>query len=145
MEFVELNLEELKILDEWFKDKELMDRLGGTLPLQEWFGYVQKNPKYYTWMAYSKSTPIGQINLEISPDYSASINVLTNPILRNKGYGKMMLNTLLQRPELSTVKVIEVGIEQDNTASLHIFKQVGFIEEGIDEDGFINFSLKLKH
>lgn len=145
MEFIELNHEELKILDEWFKDEELMNRLGGTLPLKDWFGYVQKNPDYYTWMAYSKSIPVGQINLEVSPDHSASIGIMTNPALRNKGYGKMMLNTLLQRPEISTVEVIEVGIEQDNIASIHCFKQVGFIEEGIDEDDYINFSLKLKH
>lgn len=145
MEFVELTHEELKILDEWFKDKELMDRLGGILPLQDWFGFVQENPNYYTWMVYSKGTAVGQISLEISSDNSASISILTNPALLNQGYGKKMINTLLQRPEISTVEIIKVGIEQDNIVSRHIFKQVGFIEEGIDEDNFINFSLKLNH
>ncbi|MEK3886506.1 hypothetical protein [Bacillus sp. FSL K6-3431] len=54
-----------------------------------------------------------------------------------------MLNTLIQKSELSSVQIIKVSIEPDNIASLHCFKQAGFIEEGLDKEGFITLSLNL--
>jgi hypothetical protein len=50
LEFIELNHEGLEILEMWFKDEELLNRLGGTLPLQGWYEYIQQSPNYFTWM-----------------------------------------------------------------------------------------------
>ncbi|MBO0992286.1 hypothetical protein IPU53_04415 [Bacillus sp. SD088] len=63
--------------------------------------------------------------------------------MRNKRYGTKMLQTLLQRPELSLAQKNEVGIEPDNLASLSCFKHVGFKEEGFDADGFMILTLEL--
>lgn len=143
MEFLLVNHNDLEILEVWFKDKELILRLGGTLPLHQWFQYVIGNPNYYAWMVYENNVPVGQINLEIYDDFSAFVSILTNPKLRNRGYGKRILEMLLNRQELSIVKIIKVEIEPDNLASLHCFKKVGFIEEGINNEGYINLALKV--
>lgn len=142
--FRELDDSGLEILEEWFKDPEVLKRLGGTLPLKGWFQYVQQSPNYFAWLAYENGKPVGQLAMEVDADFSAAISLLTSPELRNKGYGKRMLNTLLQRPELSSVQIIKVGIEPDNKASLQCFKNAGYIEKGLDEEGFITLTLALK-
>ncbi|WP_062104328.1 GNAT family N-acetyltransferase [Bacillus niameyensis] len=120
-----------------------MNRLSGTLPLNQWFRYVQESPYYWAWLVYEGEVPIGQIDMEMYTDFSASISLLTNPRLRNKGFGKKMLNTLLQRPEMVRVQKLVVYVEIDNLASLACFKHVGFIENGIDEDGLQILTLEL--
>ncbi|MEK3886505.1 hypothetical protein [Bacillus sp. FSL K6-3431] len=79
LEFIELNNEGLEILEEWYKDKEVLNRLGGKLPLQRWFQYVQQNPNYFAWMVFEKNSPVGQIEVEIYSYNSASIGIMTNP------------------------------------------------------------------
>lgn len=145
MDLIEFNDDGLELLEEWFKDNEVLNRLGGTLPLERWHQYVQKNPNYYAWMAYEKDDPVGQIEIEIYSDNSSAMSILTNPVLRHKGYGKKMLHALLQKSEISTVQMIKVGIESDNIASLNFFKQAGFMEESIDDEGFLVYSLNLSN
>ncbi|WP_421617603.1 GNAT family N-acetyltransferase [Brevibacillus sp. TJ4] len=144
MEFFELDQNRLAILEQWFTDHEVAQRLNGMLPLQEWFDYVQRNPDYFSWMVYVDSQPVGNIDLERYTDGTASVSLLTNPSLRNQGYGKRMIDALLKRPELSSVETIEIGIEQDNIASIKCFRKAGFIEHGLDEDGFVLLTYPLK-
>lgn len=140
MVFKELKEEDLVFLEEWYKDEEVLKRLGGTLPLNRWFCYVQQNNNYYAWIVHEDIIPAGQVALELYPDCSASISILINPSYRNNGFGQKILKALLQKTELSAVQIIKVGIETDNVASLQCFKKVGFIEEGLDMDGLIALS-----
>ncbi|MFS0616063.1 GNAT family N-acetyltransferase [Lederbergia ruris] len=143
LDFYRLDEVHLEVLDEWFKDEEVLHRLGGTLPLNNWFQYVQKSPYYWAWLVQEQGRPVGAIWMEMDINFSTSIALLTHPQLRNKGYGTKMLQTLLQRPELSQAEKIEVGIEPDNPSSLKCFKHIGFKEEGFDADGFMILTLEL--
>lgn len=138
--FKELKEQDLVFLQEWYKDQEVLKRLGGTLPLNRWFRYVEQNHNYYAWIVYEEIIPVGQVALELYPDCSASVSILINPSYRNNGFGQKILKALLQKTVLSTVQIIKVSIEIDNVASLQCFKKVGFIEEGVDSDGMIALS-----
>ena len=56
-----------------------------------------------------------------------------------------MFELLLARPEVSKVNIFRVGIDADNLASIRCFQHVGFIEEGIDEDGFLSLTYKMNN
>jgi len=129
-----------------FKDAEVLNRLSGTLPLERWFQFVQQSPNYFAWMVYEKDVvgAVGQIEIEIYPDRTAAIGLLTNPDLRNKGYGKRIIRNLLKRPELRGVEIIRASIESDNSASIHCFKGSGFIEEGSDDEGLLILTYRHK-
>ncbi|UVI29417.1 GNAT family N-acetyltransferase [Paenibacillus spongiae] len=144
MEFIELDQEGLVILEERFQDPEVLEWLSGTLPLEQWFHYVQQSPDYHAWIVYEAGHPVGQIDVEIYTDGTAAISLLTNPQLRYKGYGKRMVETLLKRPEISSVQMIKIGIEPDNIASLNCFRKVGFIEQGLDDEGLVEFAYPLR-
>lgn len=141
--FRELNERHLHILEEWFQDDEVLKRLGGLLPIEQWFQYVKGSEDSWAWIVFSEEVPVGNLYLEVLEDSSAYISLLTNPELRNRGYGKKMLKTFLQRPEINKVDKIEVAIETDNIASLACFKHVGFKENGMDEDGLQILTLQL--
>ncbi|MCJ7839768.1 GNAT family N-acetyltransferase [Lederbergia sp. NSJ-179] len=143
LDFLRLDEAHLEVLDEWFKDEEVLLRLGGILPLSNWFQYVQKSPYYWAWLVQEQGRPVGAIWMEKDIDFLTSIALLTHPQLRNQGYGTKMLQTLLKRPEISRAQKIEVGIEPDNLASLSCFRKAGFNETGFDKDGFRILTLEL--
>lgn len=143
MEFRELEQPNLYVLEDWFKDAEVYKWLSGKLPLKRWYKFVNKSSNYYAWIVYEQEIPVGQISVEIYPDHTASVSLLTNPSLRNKGYGKRMLELLQNRKELDAVQIITAGIEVENIASIRCFKKVGFADEGIDSDNIMNLSILL--
>lgn len=140
MDFHKLDSDGLSILEEWYKDPEVLNRLSGTLPLLQWYNYVEQSSDYYAWMVLENGVPVGQISVELYEDRTAGISILTNPQLRYKGYGTKMLQSLLKRSELSLTQMIKVGIETDNHASIQCFKKVGFVEDGLDKDGLVELT-----
>ncbi|WP_158289282.1 GNAT family N-acetyltransferase [Paenibacillus flagellatus] len=137
MEFVRLEQEGLALLKQWFQDPEALRRLSGMLPLERWLPFVLQNPDYYAWIVYESGQPVGQIDAETEADGTAYVSLLVNPGLRGRGYGSRMLAALLQRPELTAVRRWEAGIEPDNIASIRCFRKAGFVEQEVDEDGFM--------
>ncbi|WP_274364748.1 GNAT family N-acetyltransferase [Paenibacillus thermotolerans] len=144
MEFVELDLEGLQVLEEWFKDPEVLKRLTGKQPLRQWFQNVQQSSNYWAWMVTQEGQPVGQIAIEIYSDRTAALSLLTHPQLRSQGYGKRMLEQLLLRPELAEAVSIKANIEPDNIASVKCFTKAGFTEQGTDEYGYLVFTYSLK-
>ncbi|WP_422661272.1 GNAT family N-acetyltransferase [Paenibacillus sp. EC2-1] len=143
MDFQKLDQDGLTVLEEWFKDAEVLNRLNGRVPLLQWYNYVEQSPDYFAWMVFENGVSIGQITVELYEDQTAAIDILTNPQLRYKGYGTKMLQTLLKRSELSSTQMIKVGIETDNHASINCFKKVGFVEHGLDKDGLLELTYYL--
>lgn len=120
------------ILEQWFQDIKLRCRLGGMLPLREWFDYIQAEPDHLAWIAYEDEQPVGYVDLEPEDKTSASTILLVNPALRGHDYGKRILHALLARPEVATLKQVEAIIETDNQASLHCFRDVGFMDAPLE-------------
>lgn len=143
LDFVKLDSEGLIHLEVWFKDPEVLNWLGGRLPLDRWYHYVEQSPSYYAWMVYEEGSAVGNIHMELYSDRTASVGLLVNPSKRYKGYGSRMLEKLLVRTELAGVQTVKAYVETDNFASLHCFKKVGFVEEGLDPDGLFTLSYTL--
>lgn len=140
LDFKKLDQDGLSILEEWFKDTEVLNRLNGIIPLQQWYNYVEQSSDYFAWIVLEQGVPVGQISVELYEDQTGAISILTKPQLRYKGYGTKMLQALLKRAELSSTEMIKVGIEIDNHASIKCFKKVGFVEHGFDKDGLVELN-----
>lgn len=132
---------DLSTLQSWFEDKELSKRLGGMLPLQKYFDYVQSESNYFAWMALEGDTPVGAVFMENEAGEPQSFAFLVKPELRSGGYGKRILQKLMAQPELSNAEEWKVGIEPDNIASQRCLASVGFVpESGIeDAEGFLQY------
>lgn len=129
---------DLPILELWLEDAEVLKRMDGMLPLDEWYENTSRNDMYYTWLAYIGEQPIGTVIIELDEE-SAYIGIITNPALRYKGYGKALISEVMKRPELQAVTKWVASIEEDNVPCLACFSALGYVQEDLepDEDGFL--------
>src|SRR5262249_54847095 len=109
--FVEADFDLLK---SWFDDP----RMGRWLeyPTPEWFHYVCHTPNVNGWMILDGDLPIGCIQMDVN-DGVGYPSIAVSPDLHGRGYGRQMLQDLLNRPEVSTLKRLEGDIERGNIAS----------------------------
>ena len=138
---VPMEQSDLTILQSWFEDEELSKRLGGILPLQQYFDFVQSDPNYFAWKAMRGDAPIGAVFIQVEPSEPQSFGFLVKPDLRSRGYGQLILQRLMIQPEVASVKEWKVGIESDNIASQRCLASVGFVpESGVeDKQGFLQY------
>ena len=138
---VPMGQSDLVILQSWFEDEELSERLGGMLPLQQYFDYVQSEPNYFAWMTLEGDTPVGAAFMQVESGEPQGFAFLVKPVLRSRGYGRLIVQKLMAQPEASTAKEWKVGIESDNIASQRCLASVGFVpESGVaDEEGFLQY------
>ena len=138
---VPMEQSDLAILQSWFKDAELRKRLGGMLPLQQYFDFVQSEPNYFAWKAMEGDAPIGVVFVQVEPSEPQSFGFLVKPTLRSRGYGRLILQKLMALPEVASVKEWKAGIESDNIASQRCLASVGFVPESSveDEQGFLQY------
>lgn len=141
MKPIELRVFESKDIETvqlWFKDFEIQRRLEGMLPLNEWYNFIHKNENYYVWLAFENEQPVGMVMVEIEDDFIGSIALVVKPSLRNKGYGRSMIEKTMILPEMSCIKKWYAGIEEDNFACIKCFQSIGYTVENVqpDEDGF---------
>src|SRR5581483_11773387 len=122
----------------WFIDPELRRRISE--PDDVWFAAISTMPATSAWLVYEGETAIGQLQMD-TEQHSASIAYVVNPEMRGKGYGKRLLRFFLARPETQRIPLIEAFVELDNSASIHVLRSVGFIQQGEepDEDGCLRF------
>ncbi|MCW8330171.1 GNAT family N-acetyltransferase [Photobacterium sp. SDRW27] len=82
---------------------------------------------------------IGFIFLYEAHDKSAQIGYLLGEDYWGQGYAKEFLNALINWcRELGSVSTLIAGVEQDNTASAHLLRKLGFIE-CIDKSSSVAF------
>lgn len=136
---------DLALLVEWFKDAETAVRLGGMLPLDEQVEAMVKGiPGQENWLVYDDETPVGYACLETCADRSASVAVLVRPDMRKKGYGKAILDAVVEQALVAGVERINGYVESDNTACGRTLARAGFaMTAGPDEDGFFTYSIEL--
>ncbi|MFC3769098.1 HAD-IA family hydrolase [Paenibacillus sp. GCM10012303] len=140
LDFVPLDREGLALLEAWFQDPEVRSWLGGILPLDRWYRFVQQSSDYYAWNVYENGSAVGHIHIETYADRTASVGLLVHPAMRFRGYGARLLQYLLDRPELMGIETVKAYVETENRASLRCFQKAGFIEEGLDPDGLVVFT-----
>jgi RimJ/RimL family protein N-acetyltransferase len=123
----------------WFRDPELARRIEP--PTQEWLHYVTTMPGVYAWLIYHAMTPVGQVQLDTTPEHRGTIAFAVNPALRQRGYGTAILRALLTRPEAARLHQIDAAVEPDNTASRRCLVMAGFVllSDCPDDDGFLHY------
>lgn len=138
---VPMEQSDLPTLQSWFQDEELSKWLGGMLPLQKYFDYVQGEPNYFAWMAMEGDTPVGAAFMQVEPGEPQSFAYLVEPELRSRGYGRLILQKLMAQPEVVSAKEWKVGIKANNIASRRCLASVGFApKSGVeDEEGFLQY------
>ncbi|MGG2134657.1 GNAT family N-acetyltransferase [Bacillus sp. S2(2024)] len=130
--------EDIDVMESWFQDAETYQRLGGILPLNDWYKFVKENENYVVWMAKNGNKVVGITMVEVDEDHTGSIAILTNPSLRGRGIGKSLIKSTLLLDEMSHVRKWFAGIEADNKACLKCFQANEFVFENLypDEDGY---------
>jgi RimJ/RimL family protein N-acetyltransferase len=138
---VPMEQSDLPTLQAWFEDEELSRWLGGTLPLQQYFDYVQSEVNYFAWMAIEGDTPVGAAFMQVEPSEPQGFAFLVKPELRSRGYGRLIVQKLMAQPEASAATEWKVGIKVGNIASQRCLDSVGFVpESGVaDEEGFLQY------
>jgi len=135
---------DLDLLREWFKDPETAARLGGMLPLEEWFENTKSLAGQANWLAYDGEAPVGHACLESYADGSASFALLVRPDLRRKGWGKRLAEAVIAHAKETGVTILNGYAEGDNAASIKLMESAGFRQTaGPDEDGFYTYSMEL--
>jgi RimJ/RimL family protein N-acetyltransferase len=131
--------QEYQLLKTWFDDAEMEQRLS--FPTDQWFDYVRQTPGTYAWMIFDADMPVGYVQLGIEEDKRAYLAFGVKAEWRGKGYGRRILQALVNRPEVAGLASIEGGIQADNISSQRCVIAAGFRaqSETPDADGFINY------
>jgi RimJ/RimL family protein N-acetyltransferase len=132
---------DIRTMTAWFDDAELRRRLGGYLPLDQWYAAVCRLPEHLLWMADDGSVCVGHIAFEIDQEEQSWVAVVVNPSLRGRGYCVRLWRALLAQSEVARVRVFRAEVEQDNVASLRCLAAAGFVPDhsAHTEPGFIAF------
>ncbi|OBA08476.1 acetyltransferase [Bacillus subtilis] len=134
---------ELEILKNWFENEDTRRRMDAMLPLETWYERVSGDEDDTILMAYDGQLPAGMAVIEFG-EKRTYIGLIVNPLYRLQGYGKQILNKLLNEPDFSHVREWTASIEEDNQISLACFQAVGFkLEETEpDDDGYFTLTLR---
>lgn len=129
---------DIETVQVWFNDYEIQRRLEGMMPLNEWFNYINKTVHYFVWLAFENEQPVGMIMVETEDDFTGSVALVVKPSLRNKGYGRSIIEKTMLLPEMRFIKKWFAGIEEDNFACIKCFQSMGYVFENTqpDEDGY---------
>ena len=143
-DFIPLDEVGLEEYESWFSDAELRRRIEP--PRVNWFRYVSNEPGVHAWMIREAGTPVGHIQLDVSPDQAGSFSIVVKPQLRGRGLGGRIMRIFLARPEVMRLRRLEAGVEQDNLAAQRCLRTAGFTQEGIapDNEGFLTFAYESK-
>jgi L-amino acid N-acyltransferase YncA len=59
---------------------------------------------------------------------------VVDPAFRRHGYGRQILETLFEAPEVADVEFFGAGVDSDNVASIRCLKAAGFVQENEEPD-----------
>ncbi|EKF17771.1 GNAT family N-acetyltransferase [Nitratireductor pacificus] len=127
--------DDLSILREWFRDRELSRRLS--YPTDAWFAHIQ-GPKSQCWIVCQEDgQAIAAIQVDREDDGVGFIDLAVKPDLRGKGIGTASLRHFLQT-EAPAFRVLSGSIEPDNRASIGCAQKAGFVvADALDDDGLL--------
>ena len=138
----ELSHKDIKKINEWRADKELIDSLGAPYRYidmeidEQWYQSYLKNRDNTLRCAITKNDDdniLGLISLT-SINYINRIAVLHIMIGKNgqgKGAGTFAINEILKYAFLTlNLNRIELQVLDDNERAKYLYKKLGFVEEG---------------
>jgi RimJ/RimL family protein N-acetyltransferase len=95
----------------------------------KWFGGALNNPYCVLLIVEHDSIPLGHVRLDLDNEMQehAEISIYVNPVVRGKGHGSAILEVAIQKAKAAGIERFTADIHQDNPASLHLFRKVGFV------------------
>ena len=87
-----------------------------------------KSKKTKMFILESGSLPIGQIRFDLKKNKTAKIDYSLDSIVRNRGWGKKLINLGIKKIYKTGVRKISADVRHENTKSIAIFKKLGFLE-----------------
>ncbi|WP_134059065.1 GNAT family N-acetyltransferase [Rheinheimera aquimaris] len=95
------------------------------------------NPHYQTRAIYNDDELVGFIMWVPETDARVSIwRLMIHYTQQQKGYGKQAIMLAIEEiKQISTVSEIEVCYDTENVQISKFYQKLGFVEEGMDEDG----------
>ena len=139
----------------WFDDAETARWLGGRDWPENLLRLIAQPPREHRgssvreragWIATLDGEPVALIDTEVYVDGTAAVALVVAPAHRRRGVGASALaaiGRLLARSR--GVEALIGGVERHNEASHSCVKRAGFVavSEDADEEGFINYVLRL--
>ena len=153
-----LTADDLPIAIPWFDDPETQHQLGGRnwlknavamadAPLGKFRGATETGR--YRWLALDGDLPLGYIDCGAYDRWTtwdgervvasievpcAAIAYVVDPAIRRRGYGRQILETLFEAPEVARVELFGAGEDPDNVASIRCLKAAAYVQENEEPD-----------
>ena len=102
-----------------------------------YFHYVTNTKNVYFYKIYESEKMIGTIHLE-KHENLLHMGILVFPIFQRMGLGTKIIKDILNDIFQLDYERIEISIDEDNTASLRLFENAGFVATSKDHE-LVNF------
>lgn len=128
-----------KLLWEWANDLEV--RAGafssGPIPWEEhvcWFTHKLHDPNCFLFIGLDdRSTPIGQVRLDMTNDSEAEIGVSIEKSRRGSGYGSLLISKAVEEVFRTTrIRTVHAFIKPGNEGSTRAFEKAKFVRLRIE-------------
>ncbi|WP_018466988.1 GNAT family N-acetyltransferase [Calidithermus timidus] len=128
-----------RLIEAWFEDPELARRLSP--PDAAWWLLQHGTPGVELWLAWQGQEAVGYLQGEPDEHDPTTFHFAfaVRPDLRGRGYGRRMLQAMLEHPNLARFRRFVASVEPDNQASLRCLESQGFTPRSLepDESGFL--------
>ncbi|MEM7363718.1 MAG: GNAT family protein [Pseudomonadota bacterium] len=140
----------------WYEDEETRRFVHGPEELDSLLDLIQRMPGTEVkgaivtfrqeWAFLTGNEPVGSIGAETYDHERTSVGVVVAPKHRGRGVGAEMLRQLPSLPGLEETRVLEGGVEPENTASIRMLRKAGFtIADEVDHEGFLMAIKEVRH
>ena len=140
----ELTVEDLPVVERWFRDPETDRWLGD----ESWPRRLLILTSASTRLAFAAtcdSTVVGIADIECYSDARAAAALVVAPDRRRLGIGRALAEALPRQPQLNGIVEFFGGVEEGNVASEALVTSAGFeqVTDAPDDEGFTYFALRV--
>lgn len=151
--FEPISAESINELESWFDDSATRRHLGDRSWLVRTLTLVEEAPSAefrgrrvlgrHIWVVRESGRAVALVDVEPYDDGTAGIALVVAPSLRGKGFGRRVLESVRQRPELSRVQEFIGAIEPGNVAARRCASRARYaIADREDDEGLLRISLR---
>lgn len=102
---------------------------------REWIRRQNENPNYFLRVAEVSGALVGMIHLSNGHRrriaHTSEFGMSVSRPFRNQGIGRLLIQSLLDwARENTTIEKISLKVHGDNDRAIHLYKNLGFVEEG---------------
>ena len=140
LSFQKFVIKNKEVISNWFSSDELGIKFLSSYVTDE-FAQLIDFQKRYLWLVLRDDVGVGFFDLEIESDKKGYFAFYIAPAYRGKGLGLEILKAALNLPEVTSVEVLEGGVDKDNLSSIKTLEQANFKYAYTDEDGMLMYQL----